>query len=76
MITRTMARAEAGHGVTVNAILPGVLENSRPLPDRSRIPARRHGTADDVLEAVSFLMSEKAGYVTGAFIQVGGGWNL
>ena len=76
MITRTMARAEAGHGVTVNAILPGVLENSEPLPDRSRIPAGRHGTVDDVLEAVNFLMSEKAGYVTGAFIQVGGGWNL
>ena len=75
-ITRTMARAEAGRGVTVNAILPGVLENSDPLPDRDRIPAGRHGTADDVLEAVTFLMSEEAGYVTGAFIQVGGGWNL
>lgn len=76
MITRTMARAEAGHGVTVNAILPGVLENSEPLPDRTRIPAGRHGTADDVMEVVTFLLSEKAGYVTGAFIQVGGGWNL
>ena len=76
MITRTMARAEAGYGVTVNAILPGVLENSEPLPDRTRIPAGRHGTADDVLAAVTFLLSEKAGYVTGAFIQVGGGWNL
>ncbi len=76
MITRTMARAEAGYGVTVNAILPGVLENSKPLPDRTRIPAGRHGTADDLLEVVTFLLSEKAGYVTGAFIQVGGGWNL
>ena len=76
MITRTMARAEAGHGVTVNAILPGVLENSEPLPDQTRIPAGRHGTADDVLEAVTFLLGEKASYVTGAFIQVGGGWNL
>ncbi|MCE2528970.1 MAG: SDR family oxidoreductase [Acidimicrobiia bacterium] len=76
MITRTMARAEAGYGVTVNAIMPGVLENSEPLPDRTRIPAGRHGTADDVLEAVTFLMREKAGYITGAFIQVGGGWNL
>ena len=76
MITRTMARAEAGHGVTVNAILPGVLENSEPLPDQTRIPAGRHGTADDVLEVVTFLLGEKAGYVTGAFIQVGGGWNL
>lgn len=76
MVTRTMARAEAGHGVTVNAILPGVLENSEPLPDRTRIPAGRHGTSDDILGAVTFLMSEQAGYVTGAFIQVGGGWNL
>lgn len=76
MITRTMARAEARSGVTVNAILPGVLGNSDPLPDESRIPAGRHGTPDDVLGAVDFLLSEQAGYVTGSFIQVGGGWNL
>lgn len=76
MITKTMARAEAEHGVTVNALLPGVLDNSEPLPPAADIPAGRHGTAEDILAAVNYLLSDQAGYTTGSFIQVGGGWNL
>ncbi len=76
ILTRSLAVAEAPHGITVNAILPGVMENSNPLPDASRIPARRHGTAADVGAAIEFLISEEASYVTGTFVQVGGGWNL
>lgn len=76
ILTRTMAVTEAPYGVNVNAILPGVIENSDPLPDPSKIPAGRHGTFDDIGAAVDFLLSEEARYITGSFVQVGGGWNV
>lgn len=76
ILTKTMAVTEAPYGITVNAILPGALENSDPLPALSRIPARRHGRFEDVLEAVRFLFDGGADYISGSFIQVGGGWNL
>lgn len=76
ILTKTLAVTEAPYGVTVNAIMPGVLDNSDPLPEAAKIPAGRHGTMDDVGAAVEFLVSDEAGYITGSFIQVGGGWNL
>lgn len=76
ILTKTMAVTEAPYGITVNAILPGALENSDPLPSLSRMPARRHGRFEDVLAAVRFLFDGGAGYISGSFIQVGGGWNL
>lgn len=76
ILTRSLAVTEARHGVTVNAILPGVMENSDPLPTANRIPAGRHGTAADVGAAIEFLISEEASYITGTFVHVGGGWNL
>ena len=76
ILTKTMAVTEAPYGVSVNAIMPGILENSEPLPDVTRIPAGRHGSFDDIGAAVDFLLAEGSGYITGSFIQVGGGWNL
>lgn len=76
IITKTMAVTEAPYGITVNAVLPGALENSDPLPDLARIPARRHGKFEDVYAAVRFLLGDHTGYISGSFIQVGGGWNL
>ena len=76
ILTRSLAVAEAEYGVTVNAILPGVMDNSDPLPDAERIPARRHGRGSDVAATVDFLISDEAAYLTGAFLHVGGGWNL
>lgn len=76
ILTKTLAVTEAPYGVTVNAIMPGVLENSDPLPDAEKIPAGRHGTLGEVAATIEYLVSEDAGYVTGSFIQVGGGWNL
>lgn len=76
ILTRSLAVAEARHGITVNAILPGVMENSDPLPDADQIPAGRHGTAADAGAAIEFLISEEASYITGTFVHVGGGWNL
>ena len=76
ILTRTMAVTEAARGVTVNAILPGIIENSDPLPPAEDLPAGRHGSFDDVGAAVDFLLSPDAAYVTGSFLQVGGGFNL
>ena len=76
ILTKTMAVTEAPYGVSVNAIMPGVIENSDPLPDPIKIPAGRHGTFDDIGAAVDFLMADDSSYITGSFIQVGGGWNL
>lgn len=75
-LTKTLAKEEAAFGITVNAIAPGILEHSEPLPDVNRIPAGRYGTADDVAAVVDFLLSDGAAYVTGASIPVSGGWNL
>ena len=76
IITKTMAVTEASYGITVNALLPGALENSDPLPEVARIPARRHGRFEDVCAAIRFLMGDNTDYISGSFIQVGGGWNL
>ena len=76
ILTRTMAVTEAPHGVTVNVILPGAIENSDPLPPVRDIPAGRHGSFDDIGAAVDFLLSPDAGYVTGSLVQIGGGYNL
>ncbi|MBI4569588.1 MAG: SDR family oxidoreductase [Planctomycetes bacterium] len=76
LLTRAFARAEAPHGVTVNAIGPGILAESRERPPISAVPAGRYGTPDDVVAVLRFLISPEAGYVTGAFIPVAGGWGL
>lgn len=76
VLTRSMARAEARHGITVNMVSPGILENSIDRAEAPEIPAGRLGTFDDVVGAVRFLLLPGSGYVTGSNIRVSGGWNL
>lgn len=81
VLVRSLAEVLAPHGITVNAVSPGILETEgRPRPDLDallpRIPAGHLGTADDVVAAARFLLSEDARYVTGANIHVSGGWGL
>lgn len=76
IMTKTFAVTEASRGVTVNAIMPGVLENSITFPALEKIPAGRLGSLDDIAGAVRYLVSPAADYVTGSYLQVGGGWNL
>ena len=75
VLTRSFAKLLAPHGVTVNQISPGFLEQSIGAPG-SPIPAGRLGTYEDVLGALDFLLSPQAAYTTGADIVVSGGWNL
>jgi len=74
ILTQTLAQTEAAHGITVNAVSPGTLENSEVKPSLDRIPAGRYGTMDDLAAAVLFLASDAAGYVTGTNIKVSGGY--
>ncbi|MFM7169574.1 MAG: SDR family oxidoreductase [Cyanobium sp.] len=74
MLTRTMAVTEAPHGITVNGVSPGSLDNSERTPPLERIPAGRFGTAEEVARAVLFLADPANGYITGTNIKVSGGY--
>jgi NAD(P)-dependent dehydrogenase (short-subunit alcohol dehydrogenase family) len=77
-----LAREVAAEGIRVNAVRPGIIDTdihaSGGQPDRahqsaSLIPMQRPGTADEVAEAVVWLLSDAARYATGAIIDVSGG---
>lgn len=76
LLTRTLAVTEAPHGITVNGVSPGTLDNSERKPPLERIPAGRYGTAAEVARAVLFLADPASGYVTGTNIKVSGGYLL
>ncbi len=76
LLSRSFARAEARHGLTVNVVSPGYLEESLNLPPPAKIPAGRFGTHEDLWRAIQFLIDEGSGYITGSHIVVSGGWNL
>ena len=81
-LTLGLGREVAAEGVRVNAVRPGLIDtdmNRAPDdPDRLErlgptVPIGRTGTADEVAEAVCWLLSDAAGYVVGHTITVGGG---
>lgn len=74
MLTRTLAVTEAPHGITVNGVSPGTLDNSERKPPLERIPAGRYGTAEEVARAVVFLADPASAYITGTNIKVSGGY--
>lgn len=81
ILTRTLARVLAPHGITVNAISPGfIASGSAPAEElaamEKRIPAGHVGTVDDAVAAVNFLLSDEAGYVNGANIHLSGAWGI
>ncbi|MDF0643110.1 MAG: SDR family oxidoreductase [Nitrospira sp.] len=81
MLTRTLAKLLAPHGITVNAISPGFIDSGSAPPEElagmaKRIPAGYIGTVGDVVAAARFLLSEEARYVNGANIQISGAWGI
>lgn len=75
ILTRTVAASEASAGITANMVSPGLVEGGI-LPLNKNIPMGRLGEFKDVAEAVLFLVSERAGFITGTNLVVSGGWKL
>ncbi len=75
LYSKALARSEAAHGITVNVVSPGVMENSVTQPT-GEVPMGRAGRFEELVAAVRYLLSAEAAYVTGATIEVAGGWNL
>lgn len=80
-LTKTIARECASRGITVNAVAPGFIETdmTASMPEAAlkagiaAVPMGRIGRAEDVANAVAFLASEEASYITGCTVKVDGG---
>jgi 3-oxoacyl-[acyl-carrier protein] reductase len=80
-LTKATARELASRSITVNAVAPGFVltELTQDLPDPlkdeivARTPLGRFGTTEEIANAVAFLASDEAGYITGQVLAVDGG---
>jgi NAD(P)-dependent dehydrogenase (short-subunit alcohol dehydrogenase family) len=82
LMTLGLAREVATEGIRVNAVRPGIIDTeihaSGGLPDRAKqaapmVPMQRPGTAEEVAQAIVWLLSDASSYTTGAVLDVTGG---
>ena len=76
LYSKTLAKTYAKDGITVNVVSPGIIENSVSKPPLSSLPLGRTGKLEELADAVKYLVSDEAAYVTGVTLEVAGGWNL
>lgn len=82
--TRSLALEIASRGITVNAVAPGFIDTDMTAQLTSqqvdmmlaRVPLGAMGSVKDIAEAVAFLASDNAGYITGETLQVNGGLHM
>ena len=78
-VLRVLAREIGEHGITVNQVAPGWMvsesrpEEGRPESYRGKVPLKRFGNEQDIANAVAFLASDLAGFITGVYLPVCGG---
>ncbi len=80
-MSRSVAREVAARAITVNCVAPGFIETdmTKTIPEAMRetllkeIPAQRFGKPEDIAQAVLFLASDAASYITGAVLHTNGG---
>lgn len=79
--SKSLAREVASRGITVNVVAPGFIETdmTRALSDEQRtailsqVPANRLGEPEEIANAVAFLVSDDAAYITGETLHINGG---
>lgn len=83
--TRSLAREFGAAGITVNSIVPGAIATAMAHEGRSEatrthmlqaLAIKRFGETTDVSGLVTFLCSEEASFITGAALDVNGGWHM
>lgn len=82
-MAKTLSKEVGKRGITVNCVLPGFIETEliADLPEeqvkeyKAQVPLKRFGKTEEVANAVMFLASEKASYITGSCLEVTGGLN-
>ncbi len=73
--SKTLAKSVAKYNITVNVISPGIIENSVLKPINA-IPMKRLGSFDEMVGAMHYFLSAEADYITGAVLEIAGGWSL